>query len=286
MTDLIERFEDVAGGYRALLCDLWGCYHDGLRPFPEAVAALRAFRARGGVVLLLTNAPRPVAGVHRFLEKIGAPEDSYDGVLSSGEVCLDAIRSGAHGRAFHYVGPERDLMILEAAGLAPVALDGAEALLCTGLVDDATETPESYAGAVADWAARRLPMLCANPDIVVDRGAERLFCAGALAAAYARAGGEVVYFGKPHPPVYDAALARLAEIAGGPLARSEILAVGDGIQTDIAGAEAAGIDALFVTGGIAAAEFGADPEAPDPARLPAFLAREGRRPRYAIARLR
>ncbi|MGF1447281.1 MAG: TIGR01459 family HAD-type hydrolase [Pikeienuella sp.] len=288
MTGKIERLPSLAalgGRYTALLCDLWGCYHDGLKPYPAAVAALRAFRAGGGIVLLLTNAPRPVLGVERFLAGIGAPDDTHDGVLSSGEVCLAALRAGRYGTRLHYVGPDRDLGLLAAAGLSDTPLDEAEALLCTGLRDDRAEGPEDYAEEIAHWRTRGLPMLCANPDIIVDRGTERLFCAGALAAAYAAAGGEVHYFGKPHAAVYAAALARLSELAGRPVAPSEVLAAGDGIATDVRGARAAGIDGLFVTGGIAAPELGADPLTPDPARLERFLAAHGERPAYWMPRL-
>ncbi len=287
MVEIIGRIGEIAARYDALLCDLWGCYHDGVRPFPEAVAALRAVRARGGIVILLTNAPRPVSGVERFLATIGAPDDTHDAVLSSGEVCAAALRAGAHGRAMHFVGPpERDASLIEAGGIRPVALEEADAILCTGLRDDRGETPGDYREEIAGWVARGLPMLCANPDIVVDRGATRLWCAGALALEMERAGGAVHYFGKPHAPVYEAALARLAAIAGRPVPPERVLAVGDGIATDIAGAAGAGIDAVFVTGGIAAAEIGDGPDGPNPGRLDAYLARHGADPRYAMDRLR
>ncbi|GMG81421.1 TIGR01459 family HAD-type hydrolase [Paralimibaculum aggregatum] len=285
MTNRIARLSEVSGRYRALLCDLWGCYHDGVRPFPAALEALREYRAAGGIVILLTNAPRPVPGVQRFLDKIGAPSDTHDAVLSSGEVCLTALREGVHGRRIHYVGPDRDLGMLSDAGLAPVPLAEAEALLCTGLRDDSTETPETYAGEIADWAARGLPMLCTNPDIVVDRGADRLWCAGALARDYAAAGGVVHYFGKPHLPVYDASFRLLEAITGAPVPRAEVLAVGDGIHTDIAGAAAAGIDSVFLTGGIAAERCGPDPLAPEPGRVAAFLAEERQAPTFWMPRL-
>ena len=286
MTRIIAGLDEIAGGYRALLCDLWGCYHDGLRPYPAAVAALRRFRAAGGLVLLLTNAPRPAARVRSFLDAMGAPADSYDAIMSSGEACARAIRSGAHGSRFHYVGPERDLHMLTDAGLAPAPLATAEAILCTGLVDDRSETPADYAGAVAAWAARGIPMLCANPDLVVDRGEERLWCAGALARAFSEAGGSVIWFGKPHAASYEQSFARLAELAGRPVAPHEVLAIGDGVATDIEGARAAGVTACFVTGGLAAREVGDDPEHPDPERLAAWLAAHGEAPEFAIGRLR
>ncbi|MEM1346823.1 MAG: TIGR01459 family HAD-type hydrolase, partial [Pseudomonadota bacterium] len=192
-TRLIERLDTISHAYDALLCDVWGCYHNGLQPFPAAVAALQGFRARGGTVVLLTNAPRPAASVAQFLDGMGAPRDSYDAIMSSGEACVRALGARAHGERIHYVGPERDLHMLAQAGLAPATLDEAEAVLCTGLFDDSRETPEDYAEAITAWRARGLPMLCANPDVVVDRGTQRLWCAGALAEAYARAGGEVIW---------------------------------------------------------------------------------------------
>lgn len=286
MAELIDSLDAIGGRYRALLCDLWGCYHDGIRPFPEAVAALRRYRAEGGLVLMLTNAPRPVVHVEDFLAQMGAPPDSFDAILSSGQLCQDAIRTGAYGAGFHYVGPARDRMMLDEAGYDAAPLDAAAAILCTGLRDEARETPADYAAEIAGWVARGLPMLCANPDIVVDKGTARLWCAGALARDMERAGGTVHWFGKPRPGIYAASLDALGRLAGRAVAPAEVLAIGDGIATDVAGATAAGIDSVFVTGGIAAEAFGPDPLAPDPGRLATFLAAERAAPAYAMARLR
>lgn len=286
MTEIIERFEEVAGRYRAVLCDVWGCYHDGITPFPAAVAALRAVRRAGGIVVLLTNAPRPAASVQSFLDAMGAPRDSYDAILSSGAACQRALADGSVGQRFHYVGPDRDLHMLTDVGRAPVPVAEADAVLCTGLEDDARESPDDYAGRIAEWTARGLPMLCANPDIVVDRGTQRLWCAGALARAHEAAGGRVVWFGKPHVPIYAQAFALLGEIAGETVPAEAVVAVGDGIATDVKGAADCGIDCVFVTGGLAAAEVGEDPEHPDPRRLEAWLAAHGQAPAYAIGRLR
>lgn len=286
MTRIIERLSDVAGGYRALLCDVWGVYHNGIAPFDEAIAALRAFRDGGGTVLLLTNAPRPADSVQSYLDAMGAPRDSHDAIMSSGEACQRALGDGLHGRRFHYVGPQRDLHMLEQAGLLPEPLETAEAILCTGLDDEETERPEDYAGRIADWVARGLPMLCANPDIVVDRGHERLWCAGAIAHDFAAAGGQVVWFGKPHGEIYAQSLSRLGELMGTAPPPGEILAIGDGIATDVAGATAVGLDCLFVSGGLAAAEIGGTPDRPDPARLNAWLRDHGATPRFSIGQLR
>ena len=283
---IVQSLAEIGGAYQALLVDLWGCYHDGLAPYPAAVAALRAYRARGGIVILLTNAPRPAASVVAFLDRIGAPADSYDGVMSSGAACQRAMASGEYGQRFHYVGPPRDLHMLTDLGLADIALDDADAILCTGLGDDTAETPGDYFEAMADWHGRGLRLLCANPDLIVDRGEQRLYCAGALALAYEQAGGEVIWFGKPHRATYRQSFHLIEELAGREVAPADVLAIGDGIRTDVKGGLDAGLDVLFVTGGLSAGEVGADPEHPDPARLDACLAEHGVAPRYAIGRLR
>ena len=283
---IIQRLSEVSGDYDAILCDLWGCYHNGITPYPAAVDACRAFRARGGRVVLLTNAPRPSESVERFLDHIGAPPDSYDAIVSSGGACQSALASGAFGRRIEYVGPERDLHMLTDVGLEPAPAEEAEAVLVTGLRDDRTETPADYAGEIAVWAERGLSLLCANPDIVVDRGDERLWCAGAIARDYEAAGGRVVWYGKPHWPIYERCFQVLEELGRAPVGRARVLAVGDGVATDVEGGIRAGLDVVFVTGGLAAEELGPDPEHPDPARLEQFLAEHGLGPRYAMGRLR
>lgn len=283
---VIQNLSEIAGDYGAMLCDLWGCYHDGIRPYPAAVAACRDFRARGGRVVLLTNAPRPAASVRHFLDQIDAPPESYDEIVSSGGACQAALESGAFGHRVEYVGPERDLHMLTDIGIDPAQAEQAEAVLVTGLRDDRTETPDDYAGEIAIWAARGLPMLCANPDIVVDRGHERLWCAGAIARDYEAAGGRVVWYGKPHRPIYERCFEVLEALTGRPMPRERVLAIGDGIATDVSGGIRAGLDVCFVTGGLAASELGPDPENPDPARLEAFLSEQGLGPRYAMGRMR
>ena len=279
---IIRALAEIAPRYGALLCDVWGCYHNGVAPYPAAVAALRAFRAQGGIVLLLTNAPRPASAVRAHLLSMGAPEDSWDAIVTSGDAARNEVASGRMGRRVEHVGPERDLGFFDGLAVERVGRDQAESVVLTGLFDDETETPEDYAAAIAEWRARDLPMLCCNPDVTVHRGSQLLYCAGAVAQAYEAAGGEVIQAGKPHAPIYRLAAEMLAERG----ATGRVLAIGDGVSTDIAGAEAHGIDALFVTGGLAAAELSDDPETPDPARLEDWLARKGVSPAYVIGRLR
>jgi HAD superfamily hydrolase (TIGR01459 family) len=297
MTRILGSLSDLSGQYAALYCDLWGCLHDGRRPFPDAVAALRAFRTGGGTVLLLTNAPRPKTSVQAQLDSLGVPRDCYDEIVSSGDAAQYALITGAVGRRVHHIGPEKDLVFFTdlaedlkgiAAAETPVTLvplTEAEGIVCTGLVDDMTETPEDYRATLLYAKAQGLKLLCANLDIVVDYGDKRLFCAGAIAAEYDAMGGSSLYFGKPHPPIYDLARRRLAAL---PRSTDDprLLAVGDGVTTDVQGALGEGSDAIFVTGGIAADHFGTDPENPDPALLDRWLEELQLSPAYAIGRLR
>jgi HAD superfamily hydrolase (TIGR01459 family) len=291
VTRLIGSLGEIAAGYDVLYCDLWGCLHDGRAAFPEAVAALRAFRAAGGRVLLLTNSPRPKPAVMRQFDRLAVPRDCWDEIASSGDAAQAALAAGAAGRRVWHLGPARDASFFaetaeDVPGLAAiekVGFEAAEGIVCTGLFDDATETPEDYRGRLMLARERGLPLLCANPDIVVDVGDRRVFCAGALAALYADLGGRALWFGKPHPPIYDLAARRLERLAGVAAAELRILAIGDGVATDIAGAAGEGIDAVFVTGGLAASDLGA---APGAAAIGAWLAAHAAAPAFAIHRLR
>jgi HAD superfamily hydrolase (TIGR01459 family) len=288
LTQIVQSLSEISGRYDALFCDLWGCLHDGKRVFPAAVAALQAYRQTGGRVVLLTNAARPNADVARQIADLGAPRDCYDIVVSSGDAAQAAMASGAFGRKVHFIGPDRDLTFFrhaDGSGIAVerVALDQAEGVVCTGLVNDRTETPDDYRAVLLQAKTRGLKLLCANPDIVVDIGAQRIFCAGALAAAYSAIGGESFYFGKPHAPIYDLARRRMAEM--GADAR-HVLCVGDGIHTDISGGMGEDLDTLFVTGGLAAEATGTRGDQPDPALLDTFLAEAQLSPTAAIGTLR
>lgn len=292
MTEIISSLATIAPRYTAVFCDLWGCLHNGREAFPAAVAALRDFKALGGTVLLLTNSPRPRASVVAQLDRIGVPRDCWDEIVSSGDATQIGLATGIIGTKVHHIGAEKDLTFFtdipadlpQLADIARVPMDQATGILCTGLADDLTETPDDYRGALLMGKTLGLTMLCANPDIVVDMGETRVFCAGALAAEYESMGGTAIYFGKPQPPIYDLARRKLAAMTGEEDHR--ILAIGDGIATDVQGAMAEGIDALFVTGGIAAAEFGPDAANPDPALLEGWLAARQLAPHWAIGHVR
>lgn len=298
MTQIIPALGDVAHRYRALFCDLWGCLHNGIAPFPAAVAALQAFRAGGGRVILVTNAPRPKPSVIKQLERMGLPRDTWDDIATSGDAAQYALLAGAVGRRVHHIGPmEKDKafftdfaddltdMAAAHAGFDFVPLDQAEGIVCTGPNDEDTDTPETYRPLFLEAKTRGLKMLCANPDLVVDYGHKRIYCAGALAALYDQMGGASLYFGKPHPPIYDLARRRLAAVDH-TIQDADILCVGDGIGTDVQGGIAEGLDSLFVTGGLAADQFGPDTDHPVPAMLTDWLARDGRHPTLAIGHLR
>jgi len=296
MTEIIRSLANLAGRYDAVFCDLWGCLHNGKTAFPTAVAALLGFRATGGKVVLLTNAPRPKSSVVRQLDALAVPRDAWDIVVTSGDAAQMGMLSGAVGRKVHHIGALKDEPFFTdfAEDLAAyaatqpaverVALKDATGIVCTGLRDDLTETPDDYRATLLLGKTLGLPMLCANPDIVVDMGDKRLYCAGALAQAYEEMGGTALYFGKPHPPIYDLARRRLAE-AGAP-SDPKILCIGDGISTDIQGGIAEGLDTLFITGGLEADRFGPDIENPEQARLDDWLDGKELSPTFAMGRLR
>jgi HAD superfamily hydrolase (TIGR01459 family) len=246
---VITSIAELAPTREAWLTDIWGVMHNGVVPFTAACEACARFRLGGGVVLLLSNAPRPAQSVVEQLDRIGVPRFAYDTVLTSGDAARALVGAYRHRPVFP-LGPERDLTLYE--GLDVVLSDAASAVAisCTGLFDDEIETPGDYTDMLQGFAARGLPMVCANPDLTVERGDKIVYCAGALAVEYEKLGGSVAYAGKPFLPAYELALARLAEIKGRPIERAQILAIGDGIRTDIKGAAAANIDSVFVASGV------------------------------------
>lgn len=246
---IITSIAPLAEGKQAWLTDIWGVMHNGVAPFRPACEACLRFRASGGTVVLLSNAPRPGASVAEQLERIGVPRDAWDLIVSSGDAAR-AFIVGLGGGPILHVGPTRDLAIYEHLGVRFASPEEATAVVCTGLLDDETETPEDYAGLLATLAARSLPMVCANPDITVERGSKLVYCAGALAAAYEALGGQVQYAGKPHKPVYDLAFERIAGVRGHDIDPSDVLAIGDGIRTDVKGAVGAGVPVVFVASGV------------------------------------
>lgn len=277
-----ETLDAVIDGYDVVLCDVWGVVHNGVVAWPEAQAALRRARAAGRTVVMITNAPRPHPQIRKQLAALGVADGTFDDVATSGDVTKTLIAEGPR-RVFH-LGTERDLSLFDGLDVELVEEFEASAVVCTGLFDDETESPETYADMLARFRARNLPMICANPDIVVERGHKLVYCAGALARAYGQLGGRTQIAGKPHPPIYDLAM-RLAEKArNAPVDRSRVLAIGDGITTDVKGAMDNDLALLFISDGIHAREYG-EPGSPDPARLEAFLTDFGAAPIATMQRL-
>jgi HAD superfamily hydrolase (TIGR01459 family) len=256
--------QELSSRYPVWLCDVWGVVHDGVVAFAPACDSLRRHRTGAGTVLLVTNAPRRAAGVASQLDHLGVPPDAYDGIVTSGDVTRSLIV--AHGKgAVHHIGPSRDLGIFEGLDVALVPPETAHAVVCTGLHDDTVETPDDYREALARMRELNLPMICANPDKIVRRGSDIVYCAGALAERYEQHGGRVLMAGKPFQPIYELALATAAEIRRSPVQKRDVLAIGDGPETDIAGAALFGIDCALITGGIS-----------DAALSPAAIEREVR----------
>jgi len=284
LAPFVTHFAALAADYDVVLSDVWGVVHNGVAAAAEACDALARFRAGGSTVVLITNAPRPGAVVARStLDRLGVPHTAYDGIVSSGDVTHALIAARAGARVFH-IGPERDLPIFEGLDAPLAPLESADYAVCSGLVDDTVETPQDYQGLLERMRERALPMICANPDVVVERGDKLVYCAGAIADLYAAAGGDVIYAGKPYRPIYEQALAMAQAVRRTPVKRRRVLAIGDSVRTDLKGAVAFGIDCLFVTAGIHAEELGHRDD-PDTAALADIFAAAGVVPKAVMRRL-
>ena len=290
MTQIIPSLAAISEQYEALFVDLWGCVHNGIAALPEAVAALQSYRAHGGTVVLVTNSPRPRVGVEAQLKHFGVPDDAWDSIATSGDSARAAMFQSVVGKRVYFIGLPHDLpffdpihVVSNPVEITRVALDEAEGIVCTGPFDG-TVDPAVLLPDLRLAQRNGLKLLCANPDLVVDRGTRREWCAGAVAQLYQEIGGQSLYFGKPHAPIYDLARKRL-EALGKSLPNTAILAIGDGAQTDISGARDAGIDALFITGGLAAQETQTRQQ-PDPIALADYLDNQSVAPAFSIGFLR
>jgi HAD superfamily hydrolase (TIGR01459 family) len=280
---VIAHFAALAADYDVLLCDVWGVVHNGLTAHPQACDALMRVRARGAAVILITNAPRPGEAVARQLDRLHVPREAYDGIVSSGDVTRGVIEQRP-GQSLCHLGPERDLSIFKGLGLHFAPAESADYAVCTGLANDEVETPDDYRGPLETMLARKLLMVCGNPDVVVERGSMLVYCAGAIADLYATMGGEVLYAGKPYRPIYDLALAKAELGLGRKVAPRRVLAIGDSVRTDLKGAHGIGVDFLFVTAGIHAEELGGR-ERPDARALREIFAAAGEMPKAVMRQL-
>ena len=249
-----ERLSDLVDGVEVILSDIWGVVHNGLESFPEACEALHTYRQRGGTVILITNAPRPADSVQRQLRKLGVADETYDAIVSSGDLTRNFVADHP-GKKMFWIGPERDSSIHRGLDAVMAPLEQADYIVCTGLFDDETESAEDYRAMMLQAREHKLPLICANPDIVVERGDRLIYCAGAIAELYRELGGEAIFYGKPHRPIYERAMALAAERRGRPTSLDRVLAIGDSVRTDLTGALGFGIDCLFLTRGIHSEEF-------------------------------
>ncbi len=282
---LVSGLSVFASDYELILCDVWGVLHNGVAAFPAACTALEKARAGEAHVVLVSNAPRPGPAIVAMLDKLKVPRTAYDDIVTSGDVTKALLEARPGARVYH-LGPERDLSTYDDLDLTLAPLPEADLVVCTGLFDDDVETPADYADQLAVMRAKALPFICANPDLVVERGDKLIYCAGAIAKAYEELGGEAIYCGKPYPAIYQEALARAEALRGGrSVDKAKVLGIGDALRTDIAGANDAGFDSLFIASGIHAQELKAqDGAVPDEASLSALF--EGHaHPRGVMPRL-
>jgi len=275
---MMKQLDHLAGLYNrydTFFCDVWGVLHNGIAVFPAALGALQQARAAGKRVFLVTNSPRPRAGVAGQLAALGLPASCYDGIVTSGDVTRDLITQAP--RQIFHIGPDRDYGLYDGLDVELVEEFEAAAVVCTGLFDDENEAPDDYRPLLQSFRARNLPFICANPDIVVQRGDQMLWCAGSLARMYTQLGGRTLISGKPHRPIYDAVCRMAEEQAGQPLDLARVLAIGDGLLTDVKGADLYGLDVLFIGGGIHASDYVENGKI-NRARLDAFLQHFGMKP--------
>lgn len=278
----LDRLADLNAQYDVVLCDVWGVLHNGVQAWPLAVEALSAFRRQGGSVVLITNSPRRRFGVGEQLGHMGVTVEAYDRIVTSGDVTRDLIAAGSD--KVYFIGPDRDLPLFEGLGVELVALDDAGAVVCTGLFDDENETPDEYVSVLEDFKKRDLPFICANPDLVVERGERLIPCAGSIAALYDGMGGKTLVSGKPHAPIYKAAFAAAEEVRGN-FDKHRVLAIGDGMPTDVKGAQDFGLDLLYVSDGIHARDY-TERAVVNEEKLLAFLEKNNARPVCWMQRLR
>ena len=286
MIPIVSSLAAVADRYEVLLVDVWGVVHNGVRAFPEASEALSAARSRGACAILISNAPRLSSEIPLQLDRLGVPRSAYDAVATSGDAARRLIEAWVHKgfTQLHHIGPDRDLSLFAGLDAERVPLASASHVVCTGPFDDEIETPDDYTEQLSEIVARKLPFLCANPDLVVQRGDRLIYCAGALALRLEQLGGTAIYVGKPHAPIYELAIERASALLARGVKKSELLAIGDGLRTDILGAARFGIASVLIAEGIHGAEL-RGVNGVDAAKLEQLCAEAGVAPIAVMSRL-
>ncbi|ESQ78001.1 TIGR01459 family HAD-type hydrolase [Asticcacaulis sp. YBE204] len=283
---LLSHLSDVADQYDAIFCDIWGVIHNGKWHFPEAYAALKAFKASDKPVVLISNSPRPWDGLQKQLADLGVHDDAFSAIVSSGDATRTFLTEYAPQGSAWVIGPDRDLPLYEGLNVNRSGTPETAAFIsCTGLFDDENDTLEQYHPDLKAAAARSIPMICANPDRIVQRGDQIIYCAGTLADIYMTFGGEVIMAGKPYPPIYDLCYRALESLTGKAVDKSRILAIGDGLPTDVLGANGQGLDLLFIAAGIHAAEATGEDGVLDPNLLTAVLVAQNAQAKYIAGAL-
>lgn len=280
---VLDGLSSIAGQYEVVLSDVWGVLHNGMKAHPAAAEALMAVRRQGIPVILISNAPRQSPVVVGQLDRLGIPRAAYDAIVTSGDVSRDVIRTRP-GEPIHHVGPKRDLVVYEGLDVRLVGIEDAAYVVCTGLENDRTETPEDYEERLQRMKARGLFFVCGNPDKVVEVGHDLIYCAGAIGDRYQAMGGDVLYAGKPFEPAYETCLGYAERILGRSVDRSRVLTIGDAMRTDVAGAARMGFDNLFLGEGIHA-EHVLGPDGLRMEGLAALIAETGQHPRYVMRKL-
>ncbi len=249
LVPILDGASRLFRAYEVVFCDVWGVLHNGVEPFAAAGDALARFRARGGTVVLVSNSPAASSSLATLLGRIGVRRDAWDAAITSGDLTRRHITERGY-QLIHHIGPPGDRRVFAGLETEPVSIARASAIVCTGVVDDRTETGESYRPLLSEALDRQLPFVCGNPDLVVDVGGELFPCAGSVAALYESMGGDVYWAGKPHVPAYEGARRLAQEIRGIPVSKDRILAIGDAVRTDLAGAAGYSVDCLLIAHGI------------------------------------
>lgn len=287
MTRIIASFKEIASDFDVVFFDVWGCLHNGIRPYPEAVAGLLEYKANGGKVVLLTNSPRPGHMTTKQINAIGVARESWDIIVTSGDAAQHSLFRGDVGKNVYHIGTKNEYPFFlpgksssYSTRINRVPLHEAEGIVCTGPFNESLDNPSDYLADLEVALSKDLKLLCANPDLEVYRGSKKVICAGAIAKQYSTIGGEVLLFGKPRPEIYDLAFVRSRQMVE-KLEKKRILCVGDGPLTDISGAIQNGYPSLFVTGGLVKQETGTKLQ-PDPDKLKRYLKKVGLQPEFAI----
>lgn len=279
--NLISHIQDISSKYPCILSDIWGVIHNGVEPYKQMGEMLASYRRKGGIVILVSNAPRPWQSVVTQLQAIGVCPDIYDAIATSGDLAAKEVEK-RYDQKVYYIGVMTENLPFKLSDVAQISIEEADYIYCTGPYNDETDTAENYREVLEKALARNVPFICANPDLVVERGNEIVLCAGSIAQAYEEMGGEVFWAGKPYVPIYELARQWAGEVGKKNIHKDGMVAIGDAIRTDIQGAKNFGIDSILVTTGIHNDVFSNLLKHDDPASAYAWLEQQKAQPTYLL----